>query len=234
MGVDANILVFERTREELQKGKPLLQALQGGYQGAFSAIFDGNVASAITAALMIHFGTGPIRGFGTTLLAGLIIQMFTALFVTKAVFGLWIKKGWMTKMTFIDVFKVGHYPWMSKARPWQLGLARPRRDDVRHARRDGRLEVRPRLHRRHLGPYQARGAGDDVRSPGGHRRHQGPSTAIASTRSATSSCAPACRAREGDRSTEFDVKLRSEVEIDDAQVKEFMAGPPEPDVPGQA
>jgi SecD/SecF fusion protein len=233
MGVDANILVFERTREELSKGKPLLQALQGGYQGAFSAIFDGNVASAITAALMIHFGTGPIRGFGTTLLAGLIIQLFTALFVTKAVFGLWIKKGWMTKMTFINVFKVGHYPWMSKGRPWQLAslglvlmtiiLFAATGDSKYGLDFTGGTSARVKL----AAPAttsEVQAVIDGVKGPDGAQKYKERDVILRTN----------VEGAEGSRSTEFDVKLRSEVAIDDAQVKKFLAEHLDRMFPGQA
>jgi SecD/SecF fusion protein len=221
MGVDANVLVFERTREELQKGKSLIQALQGGYAGAFSAIFDGNVTSAITAALMIQFGTGPIRGFGTTLLAGLIIQLFTALFVTKAVFGLWIKKGWMTKMTFIDVFKIGPYPWTSKARPWQIaslgmlmltiGLFVSTGDSKYGLDFTGGTSARVRL----AAPAttaEVQAVIDGINDVDGERKYKERDVILRT----------GVAGAEGSRSTEFDVKLRSEVAIGDAQVKDFM------------
>jgi SecD/SecF fusion protein len=221
MGVDANILVFERTREELQKGKPLLQALQGGYQGAFSAIFDGNVTSAITAALMIHFGTGPIRGFGTTLLAGLIIQMFTALFVTKAVFGLWIKKGWMTKMSFIDVFKVGHYPWISKARAWQLAslglmlmtvvLWLSTGDSKYGLDFTGGTSARIKL-AQPATTAEVQDIIDNIRGVDGNQKYKERDVILRT----------GVAGAEGNRSPEFDVKLRSEASIGDAEVKDFM------------
>ncbi len=123
MAVDANILVFERTREEAQKGKSVIAALQSGYDRAFITIFDSNLTTAISAALLIQFGSGPIKGFGVTLLAGLVISMFTALTVTKAVFGLGLKAGWFQKMNFIEVIKPVVYPFLERARPWQVASA---------------------------------------------------------------------------------------------------------------
>jgi SecD/SecF fusion protein len=118
MAVDANILVFERTREELAKGKKLLEALSAGYDRAFITILDANITTAITAALLIWHGTGPIKGFGVTLLAGIIVSMFTALFVTRAVFGLAIRRGFLKTLSFVEAIKPVRYPFLSKARPW--------------------------------------------------------------------------------------------------------------------
>jgi SecD/SecF fusion protein len=223
MGVDANVLVFERTREELQKGKSALQALQGGYQGAFSAIFDGNVTSAITAALMIYFGTGPIRGFGTTLLAGLIIQMFTALFVTKAVFGLCLKKGWLTKFNFIDVFKVGNYAWTAKARPWQIAsllmtlmtviLFVATGDSKYGLDFTGGTSARMKL-AAPVTTAEVQSKIDAIQDVDGSRKYAERDVILRTN----------VPGAEGNRSTEFDVKLRSEVQFTDAHVKEFVQG----------
>jgi SecD/SecF fusion protein len=118
MAVDANILVFERTREELAKGKKMIEALSAGYDRAFITIFDSNLTTALTAALLIWHGTGPIKGFGVTLLAGIAVTMFTALFVTKAVFGATIRKGWLKELRFRETIKPVRYPFVEKSRPW--------------------------------------------------------------------------------------------------------------------
>jgi len=118
MAVDANILVFERTREEAAKGKGLLAALQAGYDRAFITILDANLTTAITAALLVRFGSGPIKGFGVTLLAGIAVSMFTALFVTKVVFGTAIRKGVLKELRFRDTIKPVRYPFVAKSRPW--------------------------------------------------------------------------------------------------------------------
>lgn len=86
MAVDANVLIFERIREELRLGKSVRTAIELGYQKAFSAIFDGNVTTAIAAAVLYQFGTGPIRGFAVTLGIGLISSMYTALIVTRLIY----------------------------------------------------------------------------------------------------------------------------------------------------
>ena len=88
MAVDANVLIFERTKEELRLGKKVKDALKDGYSNAFSAIFDSNFTSIITGVILFYFGTGPIRGFATTLIIGIAISFFTAVFMTRLVFEL--------------------------------------------------------------------------------------------------------------------------------------------------
>ncbi len=85
MAVDANVLINERIREELRAGRPLSLAIDAGYDKAFSAIFDSNVTTIIAAVFLYWFGTGSIRGFATTLIAGLLASMFTAIFVTRLI-----------------------------------------------------------------------------------------------------------------------------------------------------
>ncbi|MDQ7784478.1 MAG: protein translocase subunit SecD [Desulfomonilaceae bacterium] len=86
MAIDANILIFERTREELRMGKSARAALENGYSKAFSTIFDANLTTILAALPLIQFGTGPVKGFAVTLCIGLMVSMFTALFVTRAIF----------------------------------------------------------------------------------------------------------------------------------------------------
>ena len=86
MAVDANVLIYERTKEELKKGLGTKQALSLGYSNAFSAIFDSNLTSIITGVILYAFGTGPIRGFATTLIIGICCSFFTAVFVTRLVY----------------------------------------------------------------------------------------------------------------------------------------------------
>jgi preprotein translocase subunit SecD len=86
MAIDANILIFERIREELRQGKSPRAALDSGYAKAFSTIFDANLTTILAALPLIQFGTGPIKGFAVTLCIGLIVSMFTALFVTRTIF----------------------------------------------------------------------------------------------------------------------------------------------------
>ena len=93
MAVDANILIFERTKEELRAGRPLRQAVEAGFSRAFSAIFDSNVCTAVTSLLLYWLGTGAVRGFALTLLIGVAISMFTAITVTRTLLLLVITSG---------------------------------------------------------------------------------------------------------------------------------------------
>jgi protein-export membrane protein SecD/preprotein translocase SecF subunit len=95
MAVDANVLIFERIREELAAGKNIRVALRNGYDRAFTTIVDANVTTLLTAMILYLVGTGPIKGFAVTLSVGLLISMFTALVVTRLVFETFIEKGWM-------------------------------------------------------------------------------------------------------------------------------------------
>ncbi len=86
MAVDANVLIFERIREEKAKGKPIPLAMKAGYERAFTTIVDSNLTTLITALILYAVGTGPIKGFGITLSIGLLVNLFTAVFVTRVVF----------------------------------------------------------------------------------------------------------------------------------------------------
>lgn len=92
MAVDANVLIFERIREELRSGKTVRAAIDSGYSNALSAIIDANVTTLLVAIVLYQFGTGPIRGFATTLMIGIISSLFTAFFVTRVVFDLITRK----------------------------------------------------------------------------------------------------------------------------------------------
>ena len=100
MAVDANVLIFERTKEELKSGKKLRQAIAEGYGNAFSAIFDSNLTSVITGVILLYFGSGPIKGFSTTLIIGIVCSFFTAVFLTRIAFDLITKNGRCANMTF--------------------------------------------------------------------------------------------------------------------------------------
>lgn len=100
MAVDANVLIFERIKEELRAGKSMLKAIEDGYKNAFSAIIDSNVTTIITGIILFMFGTGPIRGFATTLIIGLICSFITAVFITRLVFEALARRGKMDKMTY--------------------------------------------------------------------------------------------------------------------------------------
>jgi preprotein translocase subunit SecD len=86
MAVDANVLIFERVREEIKLGKSARVAVDQGFEHAMPAIIDANVTTVITAAFLFQFGTGPVRGFAVTLIVGIIASLITAVFVTKTLF----------------------------------------------------------------------------------------------------------------------------------------------------
>lgn len=100
MAVDANVLIYERTKEELRKGLDVRKALSLGYSNAFSAIFDSNLTSIITGIILYVFGTGPIRGFATTLIIGICCSFFTAVFLTRLVYENRMKKDKWLNQTF--------------------------------------------------------------------------------------------------------------------------------------
>ena len=100
MAVDANVLIYERTKEELRAGKGTKQALAEGYKNAFSAIFDSNLTSIITGFILFNFGTGPIRGFATTLIIGILCSFFSAVFLTRLVYEHFMNKDKWLNLTF--------------------------------------------------------------------------------------------------------------------------------------
>ena len=100
MAVDANVLIFERTKEELRAGKNMKSAVADGYKNAFSAIFDSNLTSIITGVILLIYGTGPILGFATTLIIGIATSFFTAIFITRLIFEAGLNRGKFNNMTF--------------------------------------------------------------------------------------------------------------------------------------
>ena len=123
MAVDANVLIFERLREEQQRGLSLRMALRNAYDRAWSAILDGNVTTGITAAALYVFGSEEVKGFGLTLLIGIVASLFTALYVTKTIFGVLIDHFGVTKMGSLpltfpkwDQALRPNIDWMGKAK----------------------------------------------------------------------------------------------------------------------
>ncbi|GHU71812.1 protein translocase subunit SecDF [Bacteroidia bacterium] len=100
LAVDANVLVYERIKEELRGGKALRKAVEEGYSKAFSAIFDSNLTSLITGIILLIFGTGPIRGFAFTFIIGIVVSFFTALFLTHITYDRLFEKGKLKNLTF--------------------------------------------------------------------------------------------------------------------------------------
>ena len=92
MAVDANFLIFERIREELEAGKTIRRSIDEGFDHAWSAIVDTHVTTALTAAILYQFGTGPVRGFAVALLAGLAASLVSAIFVVRTLFLVWLQR----------------------------------------------------------------------------------------------------------------------------------------------
>ncbi|MEK9800533.1 MAG: protein translocase subunit SecD, partial [Alphaproteobacteria bacterium] len=92
MAVDANVLVFERIREELNRGRSVMAAIDGGYQRALSTIIDSNLTTLFAAAFLYLFGSGPIKGFAVTLAIGILTSLFTAVMVTRMLIVIWLER----------------------------------------------------------------------------------------------------------------------------------------------
>ena len=120
MAVDANILIFERIREELNLGKSLGNAIKEGYAHAFWAIFDSNLTTLLTCFFLYKYGSGTVQGFAVTLAFGIVSSMFTALFMTHAIFDLFTYNGWLKKISmmrlkFLADTKIDFFKWMKPA-----------------------------------------------------------------------------------------------------------------------
>ncbi len=105
MAVDANVLIFERIREEKAKGKVIRLAVKNGYERAFTTIVDSNLTTLITALILYAVGTGPVKGFAIVLIAGLLINMFTAVFVTRVIFEIFLGIGVMHSFSMLQIFR---------------------------------------------------------------------------------------------------------------------------------
>ena len=115
--VDANVLIYERIKEELKKGLSVKEALNKGYSNAFSAIFDSNFTSLITGIILLYFGTGPVKGFATTWIIGILVSFFTAVFMTRVVYDYMLNKDKWTNLTFVtgyskNLMQNAHYNFM--------------------------------------------------------------------------------------------------------------------------
>ncbi len=115
--VDANVLIYERIKEELRKGLSVKEALNKGYSNAFSAIFDSNLTSLITGIILLYFGTGPVKGFATTWIIGIVVSFFTAVYMTRVVYDHMLNKDKWTDLTFVtgyskNLMQNKHYNFM--------------------------------------------------------------------------------------------------------------------------
>jgi SecD/SecF fusion protein len=117
MAVDANVLIFERVREELAIGKSMRGALAAGYNKAFSTIFDSNLTTLISSVILIIMGTGPVKGFGVTLTIGVTVSMFTALVVTRLIFDFLLAKNLLRNLTMLHIVRGAKIDFMRWAVP---------------------------------------------------------------------------------------------------------------------
>ncbi len=121
MAVDANVLIFERIREEMERGKSLRQAIADGFKNSLSSIIDANVTTLLTGIILYSFGTGPIRGFATTLIVGILTSLFSALFITRLLIEWYLNKekevSFGTKWS-MGVFNNLNIDFLSKRKMW--------------------------------------------------------------------------------------------------------------------
>ncbi|MFT7617259.1 MAG: SecD/SecF fusion protein [Planctomycetota bacterium] len=121
MAVDANILIFERIREELDKGKRLIHAAKNGFDRAFITIFDANLTTFIVAAFLVYYGKGPIKGFGYTLMTGIVCSMFSGLYITRTLLGTAIARGWIKELKMRRLMDKPNFSFLEKAKPAMTG-----------------------------------------------------------------------------------------------------------------
>jgi len=117
MAVDANVLIYERIREELAKGKSLRGAINAGYARAFGTIFDSHVTTLISSVILIFMGTGEIKGFGVTLTIGVAASLFTALVVTRLLFNFMLDRNWLKSLPMLHIIRSARFDFMKVATP---------------------------------------------------------------------------------------------------------------------
>ncbi len=122
MAVDANVLIYERMREELEAGKSLSSSITAGYEKAFSAIFDSNLTTLLTAVILFWQGTGAIRGFAVTLTAGILVSMLVVLVFTRLLLNLIADKTSLKTIKMMQIFKNPHFDFLGK-RAWVIGIS---------------------------------------------------------------------------------------------------------------
>jgi SecD/SecF fusion protein len=117
MAVDANVLIYERIREELAAGKSIRGAISAGYGKAFGTIFDSNLTTLIASVILIFMGTGPVKGFGVTLTIGVLVSMFTALVVTRLIFDWLLGRDKLKTLPMLHIIKGAHFDFLKWAVP---------------------------------------------------------------------------------------------------------------------
>ena len=117
MAVDANVLIYERIREETAKGKSLRGAIAAGYARAFTVIFDSHVTTLISSVILMYMGTGSIKGFGVALTIGVAASLFTALVVTRMIFDFLVDRGWLKSLPMFHLIRATKLDFMKLAKP---------------------------------------------------------------------------------------------------------------------
>ncbi len=123
MAVDANVLVFERIREEMRAGRTLRSAIDLGFDRAFGSIIDTHVTTIVSALFLFQFGTGPIKGFAVTLTIGLLASLFTAVFVSRFIFDFWLSRRWVHNLTMTRLFQDTNFDFMRWRKFWIVASA---------------------------------------------------------------------------------------------------------------
>ena len=118
MSVDTNVLIYERVREELAAGKALRAAIAAAYTRAFRVIFDAHFTAILTGVILVSMGSGPVKGFGVTLIIGLLANLFSGVFVTRIIFDWLVAKGWMKSFNMLHVFR--HVPHINFLGVWKI------------------------------------------------------------------------------------------------------------------
>ena len=116
MSVDANVLIFERIREEMARGAALRMAIRNGFDKARTTIVDANVTTLITALVLYAIGTEQIKGFAVTLILGILMSMFTAIYVSRLVFDIWERKRWLKDLNMSQILEKGNYQFLNKTK----------------------------------------------------------------------------------------------------------------------
>ncbi|MGA2747634.1 MAG: protein translocase subunit SecD [Verrucomicrobiota bacterium] len=117
MAVDANVLIYERLREEMGQGKSMRGAVSAAYSRAFKVIFDSHSTTLISAIILIYLGTGPVKGFGVTLTIGVALSLFTSLVMTRLIFDYLLSRGWLNRISMAHIIKNPHWDFMRWAKP---------------------------------------------------------------------------------------------------------------------
>ena len=116
MAVDANVLIYERLREEMGQGKSMRGAISAAYSRAFTTIFDSHSTTLISAIILIYLGTGPVKGFGVTLTIGVALSLFTSLVMTRLIFDALLSRGWLNRIGMLHIIKNPNWDFMKWAK----------------------------------------------------------------------------------------------------------------------